>query len=1181
MILQNPFTIYLTPVSLTFLSVSVPSIALILYLFTIKNKSISTKWIIAALSMGAAAIILVGWRESLPNPHPTWVVLSNLALLFGVGTLAMLMQHGYHHPSLLPAQHFEARFVLYLSLASILILGCAWLWPLPHFYTASLIILSFYVLLWNSIYIRKIYYYAAEAGVDNWREIWLFPKQPLLRSFRIFSLITMSPLLVIGVLIWHRTFPVNSFLFVLSLSGTMALFLFVGMFALINHLVEPTNLLYKLTSMAFVLLFLLAGATTYITYSLLNTHYLPTPTIANGQRYRFTREAETTYHLYSVNETTSINNAGSVNNIEAVDEGQPAGILPAGIPLERDQNQVSPIDLDFSFPFYEHTWQKLWVSEDGHVSFIAPLIRDAPQDAPQKSGIVGVPFIAPLLVDLNPLVDSDVYIDKTDDFITITWYKFRTAPNTNFPDLAATDDEASTTVSLTLWATGDIEFSYPQVNLHRTYISDMSLHSWLVGISPGAAANVKPLRFTPALDTQSDGSVSLLQNFQTEAMIYSHSWLAPFALLYIAAGFFILLGFPLFLRSTLIAPVSRLMKNVERVDGGDLSVETEIQSHDEIGFLTDAFNRMVASIRTSQSELAKINTTLEERIEERTEELALARDEAQLANQAKSQFLANMSHELRTPLNAILGYAQILQQQLNLGRAADLPGNLSTKSSTDESLHKNGSNGMATMRSSQRPPEHGLQVIQQSGEHLLAMLNDILDLSRIEAGKETVSQTLVPLHSFVRQSVGMTELQAQEKGLTLTYDIAPNLPEQVELDERLIRQVLINLLHNAVKFTDEGSITLSVTAGELSSMMNERTSSGQDGSERVAIRFAVQDTGKGIVAHELENVFGAFEQVAQQNGKRNGSGVGLGLAISQQLLQQMNSFLQVESMPSKGSRFWFDLPVNVYASGMVSSSLSKRHNLKSFAVESSGHLSGYSGPRHRILIVDDNVQNRAVLEEMLGILGFDVFQASNGHEGVRLALELLPALIFMDLVMPEMDGVSAVRAMRMEPTLHDTVIIAASASVLEADVKLSHEIGCDDFLPKPIKLQRLHDLLEKHLNLEWTYVNHLHESIHNDTLNPETSRVINEGSVFAEAGLDSPINVPPRDDLASLYEMVLAGDIGALRHEIAALQQTKPEYAPFIEPISTYLRTYQMNAIQALIEKHLSPGVAPHDRLPF
>jgi signal transduction histidine kinase/DNA-binding LacI/PurR family transcriptional regulator/FixJ family two-component response regulator len=494
-------------------------------------------------------------------------------------------------------------------------------------------------------------------------------------------------------------------------------------------------------------------------------------------------------------------------------------------------------------------------------------------------------------------------------------------------------------------------------------------------------------------------------------------------------------------------------------------------------------------------------------------ELAQARDAAEAANRAKSAFLAQMSHELRTPLNGILGYAQILKRKR---LDADVTG--------------------------------GLTIIQQSGAHLLTLINDILDLAKIEAGRPELNPTVVHMPRFLNDIVGIIRARAETKHLSVAFEAPPDLPEWVRADETKLRQILLNLLGNAVKFTDQGQVTLRVRLADQRPTTDERREDKETGRQgdirdanlplslllpfsQSAIRFEVEDTGVGIAPDQLERIFQPFEQVGEL--KRQVEGSGLGLAISCQLVRLIGGDLHVESELGRGSCFWFAVALPLAEVAGMATPAQERL------------IAGYRGARRTILVVDDIASNRAVLADMLQLLGFAVLEAEHGQQAIELAREAHPDLILMDRYMPVLSGLEVIQQIRRLPEVQGIPIIATSASVAAADQALSREAGYDAFLPKPIVWSRLVALFEQYLEVDWVYA---------------------DGAEAAEA---PTALIPPQEELAALGELVAIGDILALQERAAQLEQRDPQWRAFARELAGLADQFELEQLRALLNEYL------------
>jgi PAS domain S-box-containing protein len=405
------------------------------------------------------------------------------------------------------------------------------------------------------------------------------------------------------------------------------------------------------------------------------------------------------------------------------------------------------------------------------------------------------------------------------------------------------------------------------------------------------------------------------------------------------------------------------------------------------------------------------------------DELKRAKQAAEAANRAKSAFLANMSHELRTPLNAMLGHAQILQRDAGLS-------------------------------DKQR---RGVETIQRSGDHLITLINDILDLAKIEAGRIDLTPAPCDPHALFRGLEELFRLRAQEKGIGFRYLERTPLPALVEADEKRLRQIAMNLLGNAVKFTEQGEVVLEAGYGEKEMpSLPEMASLPTEGW----LTLAVIDSGIGIPADRIAALFQPFQQEGTEEYRNQGT--GLGLAIVKQLVEQMGGTIEVQSEPGQGSRFSLRLPLPALAAPPPGRGAQSAGPPVAYRRRDGG-----ADPL-RILVVDDMADNREVLRGLLEPLGFAVNEATDGLGALAAAARQPPDLVLMDLVMPGMDGLEATRRLRGTPEMaKPPVVIACSASAYPEDRQRSRAAGCVDHLAKPVRGAELCAVLEAHLPLAW------------------------------------------------------------------------------------------------------------------
>jgi signal transduction histidine kinase/ActR/RegA family two-component response regulator len=575
----------------------------------------------------------------------------------------------------------------------------------------------------------------------------------------------------------------------------------------------------------------------------------------------------------------------------------------------------------------------------------------------------------------------------------------------------------------------------------------------------------------------------------------------------------------------LIEPLRALLAGVEQVDQGHWETTLTPTFNDEIGRITRSFNEMIYSIKSSRDSLRELNADLERRVLMRTQELAQAKEAAEVANQAKSRFLANMSHELRTPLNAILGYAHLLQ--------------------------------------SNYPDQQRLRIIEASSHHLLTLIDEVLDIAKIEAGKAELQPHWFDLPALLQQLSAMIGVRADAKALRFQAEAAADLPQVIYADEKRLRQVLLNLLDNAVKFTTTGGVILRVESWPVGEDKKTEDRRGEPAAAGVSqlenqpinkspshpvtlsplsplqdqpchlVRFTVIDSGCGIAAEKLALIFEPFEQV--RSGATQSSGTGLGLTISRQLVALMGGALTVDSQQEVGSHFEFELRLPTQAT--VPTPLAVRRVI------------GVQGQAPAVVIVDDHPHNRSLLRDFLAPLGFPVREAATGQEALQLVYAVRPTILLVDLRLPDMSGYALMQRLRADPALQPLVIIAISPGAYSPVASGDTATGCDAFLRKPINFTELTATLQTHAGIVWLEAPPA--SLAAPIVQPATQ----------------PFSVTlPLAQVKALLIVAQQGAIGPLRQQVQQLMESADPAAQYLGvTLQPFIQRYQIQKIVQLL----------------
>lgn len=854
--------------------------------------------------------------------------------------LVPLIQFAYHYPSFIDRQKRESALVFVLTiLINITVIG------LNLYKLIFLEILQgSYKLLILSTTVPLILFIPQFL----WAIVVLFRKSVVLEkdaaAARSIALILLIPFVLVLIDLLYQVDILSHFLATFTTEIGLLVFFFVFVVTYLNHTAEPITFQIKLIGGTLVTMVAIVGTLACFIGPFFERDY------GNENR---VRENQTIHFEPNKRGSYTISRAPLRYDSEL---GQRIKLQPDDILPYVSQNTV---DLEFAFPFFDHVYESIQVLSVPWISLGPASVRG------NWASMHPTPFIAPLLT-FHGNGGGEVFHKQEEGRTIITW-------------------TGSNTVQLVLFQDGSFDIAYRKLHISGVYsIFQVQSSAILLGIHPGGRHSTgEMIRFEEDLPHTGLSRGYILESYEDDFRQYLNRRLMPFVIVLVIGALFMILIFPVLFRANLVKPLYALLGGMKQVDEGVLDVELSPRFNDEIGFLTQSFNRMVYSIK-------------------RTDQL-------------KNDFLANTSHELRTPLNGIIGIAESLID----GAAGEI----------NESMHSN------------------LSLVVSSGKRLSNLVNDILDLSRLKHAGIRLNLTAVDMREITELVFALSQSLLAGKSLELRNEIPPDLPD-VKGDEARIEQVMLNLVANAIKFTDSG--TVRVTGH----------------SENGKVTISVIDTGIGIPNERINDIFKAFEQVDSSVVREYG-GAGLGLNITKQLVEAHGGTIRVESQPGTGSNFLFTLPRSEESQPRIridKDEVSKIREVADTLVSSSPPGPSLTGS-FKILVVDDEAVNQRVLANQLTLLDFSVAQAMNGPEALRFIEEEHFDLVLLDIMMPRMSGYEVCRKIRERHPPNELPVIMLTAKNLVSDLVYGMESGANDYLAKPVSKDELIARIKINLNL--------------------------------------------------------------------------------------------------------------------
>lgn len=950
---------YLKQASIPTLTISILGTIIFVYLARIKNKSAATRFLTVSIFSVACWQILIFARNSFVTYWDFAILL--FGSFFQLLLMVSLLQAIYRFPVAIPSQFRESRIVFIISgLVSILFFGFSVIATIRFYktqdwesyalqpimsvglYQAILPFLQIAAVMWMLVvFIRKVRHLRSDTSGNNglFKEI-LFSKEKDIKAIRAFGVNFIFVFLFILTVFFLIPLSKTLTLYLPAIAWTSFL-LIIALFIItyLNHSDDHFSFRVKLVTISLVTVLSVLGFTGYI---IIPPDFADYPEEYSAADQRTIRFKPNQYGSYDV----------------------------SSIPLEFDddlgskldlKNGIAAANLKFTFSYFGKERKNLKIAKGVRSWFYGDLTTKSSWHLLIKGDL---PWISPGGGRLAPGSGGDVFQKSYKNKLIITWYRI--------PDYSTS---SRSTIQMVLYKGGVIDFNYNGIS--KSYYPDG------IGLIAGnGTIDYDRINMHTDLPFSSRSKAGVSESFRHDE--YIHKRMLPLVYLLLFTALVILFGFPWFFRSSLIKPIYALRDGIKEVNEGNLDVQTPVSYNDEIGYLTESFNTMVATLKKT--------------------------------DQLKDDFLANTSHELRTPLNGIIGIAESLVD----GAAGQV----------NQEMQSN------------------LAMIITSGQRLSSLVNDILDFSKLKNRDIELVKRSVDIRELTNIVLTISRSIIRGKEIELKNEIGSDIPP-VAGDENRLQQILLNLVSNAVKFTESGDIT-------VSALINANM-----------VEISATDTGIGIPEEHFESIFKSFEQL-DSSAVREYSGTGIGLSITKQLVELHGGTIRVESEVGKGSRFIFSIPVSDEPTAAVPLPEATIRPLEETADTEIIPLETTNGSKFHILIVDDDPINLQVLNNHLSLQHYTVEQAFSGAEALQSVAQKKPDLILLDIMMPQMSGFEACKKIRETYNASQLPILFLTAKNQISDLVDGFGSGANDYLSKPFSKNELLTRVKAHIELSQT-----------------------------------------------------------------------------------------------------------------